>query len=110
MTNQSDRRFEAACAAMQGMLANGTPTLINGEPNPFLTSLPIEIADALLAKLAETTVSPVDEEKKPREWFVESFDNRNGPYRAWHKGETLMHYTGEKPRMDRLVTVREVLK
>jgi hypothetical protein len=54
MMNKTEQRFEAAKAAMHGLLSNSAMDVHNQLGSPYVALWAIEYADALLAELART--------------------------------------------------------
>jgi hypothetical protein len=54
MMNKTEQRFEAAKAAMHGLLSNSAMDAHNQLGSPYVALWAIEYADALLAELART--------------------------------------------------------
>ena len=48
--------------------------------------------------------------RKAREYIVEVFDNRLGPYKAWESEAQCLRYSGNPPDLRRMIKVREVLE
>lgn len=76
MTNQSDRRFEAACAAMSGLIPafdfsdDCSTNDSYWNDSDLVADMALKYADALLARLAVIDAPIVQEPNKAREFYL----------------------------------------